>query len=97
MQKSGLNGLTINTKERFTLENVSSLTIINYSDVDMFVTISGIKTTVPAYDTVSRVARVFVIDGDGTFSDLDFTVDFDGATKRGEATVFYRQYQPNKC
>lgn len=95
MNKTGINSKKIFSKDRITVDNVSSLSIANYGDTEMYVTLNDVTETVPAYDQANKYARSFQLTGDGTFCDIDVVVDFAGGS--GEAVLRYRTYKPNKC
>ncbi|MFY0481660.1 hypothetical protein ACI6PS_03570 [Flavobacterium sp. PLA-1-15] len=95
MNKTGINSDKITKGERIKRENVSSLSIANYGNTDMMVTLNDVTEMVPPYDAVNKYARSFQLPGDGTFCDIDMVVDFAGGS--GEAVLRYRTYNPKKC
>lgn len=95
MNKTGINSDNISGNDRFRIKDVSSLSIANYGDTDMDVTINDVTETIPAYNAVKKFARSFVISGDGTFTDIDLTVAFPNGS--GKAVLRYRTYITDKC
>lgn len=91
MNFSGLNSLTIYKDQPLILTEISSLTISNYSDLDLDVTISNVTRTIPAFDATLKVPYVFTIDGDGTFADIELQLKYNGNVKNGYAIVDYRK------
>lgn len=83
MDKTGYNYRRVTRNERFSLKGVTSITISNCgdSDVDVF------GRTLPAMVGVNPAC--FKIDGDGSQTDLDFTIEFDG-DKGGLVYIDYR-------
>ena len=82
MRKSGLSTNKVTRNERFNLRNVTSLTIVNGGATD--ITVFG-QVIAPVSATSSGV---FVMAGDGTYTDLDFEIQFSGGT--GLAYLNYR-------
>lgn len=90
MRKSGLSTIKVTRNESFNLKNVTSLTIVNSGVTD--ITVFG-QVIQPVSATSSGV---FVMAGDGTYSDLDFEIQFSGGT--GLAYLNYRSLvQTENC
>jgi len=83
MNKTGYNYRAVTRNERFVLKGVTSLTISNHgsSAVNVF------GRTLPAMSGANPAC--FKIDGDGSQTDLDFPIEFDG-DKGGLVYIDYR-------
>lgn len=96
MEQTSINSevITSNTKKQF--KALTSGSIANFStDSAMMVTINNVTERVPKYDLENEYARVFDIGADGTFSDVDITIEFEPG-KKGNAILRYRSLIP-KC
>jgi hypothetical protein len=91
--KSGINSTTISTKERLNLKNISSFNLSNYGDTDLIVTLNSVSEKVARFDTANDSAPSWAIDGDGTYSDIDLTIEFVAGSSQdtNKAIVRYRQ------
>lgn len=83
MNKTGYNYRAVTRDERFVLKGVTSLTVSNYGDSEVIV----FGRTLPAMSGANPAC--FKIDGDGSQTDLDFTIEFDD-NKGGLAYIDYR-------
>ena len=95
MIKTGFNSSIFYADETFSLKDVSSLTITNYGAAPMIVTLNNVPEVVPPFDDVNNYAQKFVIDGDGTLSDMELQVSF--PAKVGKAVLRYRQLLIKTC
>ena len=82
---------------RFTITDVTSLTISNYGGTDLFVTIDDKERKIPAFNgSIGVPFGSFNLPGDGTACDLDISFKFTGGT--GNAMLDYRKLkQPLNC
>lgn len=64
------------------LKDITSLSISNVGETDLKLTVQGVNRII-------KPKQMFVIEGDGSYSDLDFKFTFDGGS--GIAIVDYRQ------
>lgn len=100
MLKSNTNGRSITTDETLRLQNVTSLNIANYGDVDMIVTMDDIPETIKAFDPDNNgFPYIFEIKGDGTASDIEIKLEFDatgGRSKSGNAVLRYKKLITNE-
>jgi hypothetical protein len=102
MFESKTNGRTISQNEKLNLEKVTSLTIANYSDVKLLVTLDDVTEVVPAYNENVGYPASFDITGDGTYSNVIIQLVFDTtdkSTKVGNAVLRYKKIIINqdKC
>lgn len=91
--KSGINSSVINTKERINLKKISSICLSNYGDTDMIITLNNIPEKLSKFDTANDSAPNWAIDGDGTYCDIDITVEFinQSGSDINKAILRYRQ------
>lgn len=82
MQRTGYYTEQYSTGYNKNLKDITSLSISNVGLTDLTLTIQGVKRIV-------KPNQVFVIEGDGSYSDLDFKFSFDGGS--GLAIIDYRQ------
>lgn len=64
------------------LKDITSLSISNVGETDSTLIIQGVKRII-------KPKQIFVIEGDGSYSDVDFKFTFDGGS--GIGIVDYRQ------
>ncbi|UUC45579.1 hypothetical protein [Flavobacterium cerinum] len=83
MIKTGYNYRAVTRNERFSLKGVTSLTISNWGNYDIEV----FGRTLPALSGANPAC--FRIDGDGSQTDLDFTIEFESG-KGGLVYIDYR-------
>lgn len=95
MNYSGFNSQNIYKDEIISLKGISSLSISNYSDTALNVTISNVVRIVPAYNPALQVPYIFNIDGDGTFADIQLELTYASNAKNGNAILDYRKEK--KC
>lgn len=93
MIHTGLNSVKVNGLKTLDLKNISSLSVSNYSTIDIYVMISNVKRPIPAFNPAINIPYVFTIDGDGTLSDMEITIGSD-AVGTINAIVDYRK---QKC
>lgn len=93
MNKSGLisQRYTANS-EKEQLKDITSLTLSNYGETEITVTINNQSRKVPAFNpTIGVPFGSFNIQGDGTACDIDITIEFAGGT--GECILDYRKFK----
>ena len=96
MEKTGLLSRAIQSDTRFSETNITSLTVSNHGDTVMTVTQGGVSRTIPAFrDDIGVPFGSFNIPGDGTMSDIEIEISFEGGA--GKAIIDYRKVQIKTC
>lgn len=96
MQKSGFISEEFRTDKQIQLENISSLTISNYGDTPLTVTISSVSRIVPPLkEEIGVPFGSFNLPGDGTACDIKLEMNFENGT--GRAILDYRKVQTKTC
>jgi len=94
MEITGLGAKEITiVKPRVQIPHCSSFTIMNYTNVQVFVNISDVLFPVPAIDSASGMPGIFTNDGDFTYSNIDLTVEFPDGGKTGKVLIAYKAKQ----
>ena len=93
MQKTGYNSVRVTKTSTLRLEGISSLSVSNYSAIEIYVSVGTVKRPIPAFDPAIKTPYIFTIDGDGTLSDIEITIGSD-AVGAINAIVDYRK---EKC
>ncbi|MEO4005795.1 hypothetical protein [Flavobacterium sp. CAU 1735] len=90
MKKTNFVSMEISGNHAFKVKSVTSLSISNHGDTDLHV----FGRVIPAISGVNPSR--FVIDSDGTETDMDFPLKFD--TGKGRAYIDYKcLVEPNNC
>ncbi|HRB72435.1 hypothetical protein [Flavobacterium sp. UBA4197] len=87
MIKTGYRHVRVTSDRTFNLTGVTSLTVSNHGGTKLKV----FDRELPAI--IGKNPACFKIDGDGTQSDLDFIIEFEGG--RGEAYLDYKRINDN--
>ena len=91
MLRTGLVSIEINRNESKYLENITSLTISNYGDSELIVTINDVSRPIPPFSNEIGVPfGSFNLPGDGTVTDK-ITIDFTFTGGAGKAILDYRK------
>lgn len=93
---TGMNRVQVTKNTLLNLEEVSSLTVSNYGEIDIYAEISNVKVVIPAFNPDMKIPYVFTIDGDGTLSDVNITIGCDSVGLIN-AIVDYRKQKPQQC
>jgi len=93
MNKSGfLSQKFYANSGKMPLKDVTSLTVSNYGNTEVTVTIADVARIVPAFNPAIGVPfGSFNIQGDGTACDIVITIEFTGGS--GECILDYRTFK----
>jgi hypothetical protein len=96
MLKSGYTALQYQGNETVRVEGITSLTISNHGNSDLYVIIDNVRRKVPALNPLIGIPMgSFNMPGDGTVCNLEIKLEFDGG--QGDAIVDYRKLTPQTC
>nr|WP_322624477.1 hypothetical protein [uncultured Flavobacterium sp.] len=93
MIKTSLNSLHITQDTTMPeLTDVSSFSVTNYGEKDMYLMVNGVERLVAGFDHTIYAVPIgcFSMDGDGTFSDIKLEFRFPGGGD-GNAVLDYRK------